>query len=92
MVSVGVCDSLGGGAGAWLRDGGDGRVDGGGVGNSELGSGMGGNGGTAVCFLIASLARASAITRATTRNTAAPAAIHNQRGDFGPPGGGGAGP
>jgi hypothetical protein len=58
------------------------------VGASGLGSGIAGNGGTAVWVLIASFASARAITKATTSSTAAPAAIHNQRGDFGPPGGG----
>jgi hypothetical protein len=59
------------------------------VGVSGLGSGIAGNGGTAVWVLIASFASTSAITKATTSSTAAPAPIHNHRDDFGPPGGGG---
>jgi hypothetical protein len=57
-----------------------------------LGSGIAGNGGTAVWVLIASFASTSAITKATTSSTAAPAPIHNHRDDLGPPGGGGAVP
>ena len=73
-----------------MSDGDDARVDGVGVG--ELVSGMAGNGGTAVCVLIALFTSISAITRATASSTATPAKINNQRGDFGPPGGGGARP
>lgn len=82
---MGGSGSLVGGIGAGMSEG-DLCVDV--VGVSGLGSGMAGNGGTAVCVLIASLASTSAITRATTSSTAAPAAIHSQRGDFGSPGGG----
>jgi hypothetical protein len=54
----------------------------------ELDGGMAGNGTTVVCFLAEPLAITSAMTSATTSSNAAPAAIHNQRGDFGPSGGG----
>ncbi len=47
---------------------------------SDVEPGMAGNGGTAVSFFAVPLAMTSAITSATTNNTAAPAAIHNQRG------------
>jgi hypothetical protein len=52
---------------------------------------VGASGGTAVWRLIAWFAIANAITSVTARNNAAPAATHNHRGDFGPPGGAGAG-
>jgi hypothetical protein len=42
--------------------------------------------------LIASFTSTSAVTRATTSITAAPATIHNHRGGFDPPDGGGAVP
>jgi len=63
-----------------------------GVGVAELGPGMAGNGGTAVWVLIAPLASTSAMDSPTASSTAVPAAIHNQRGDFGPSGGGGVSP
>ena len=51
---------------------------------------MAGNGATAVWVFIVPFAMISAMTSPTTSSTAAPAAIHNQRGDLGPSGGGGA--
>jgi hypothetical protein len=44
--------------------------------------GIAGNGGTAVSFFADPLAITRAMTSATTSKTAAPAAIHNQRGGF----------
>ena len=58
------------------------------VGGAELDPGIGGNGSTAVCVFIVPLAMIKAITSPTTSSTAAAAAIHNQRGDLGPSGGG----
>ena len=54
----------------------------------ELRPGIGGNGSTAVCVFTAPLAIIRAMTSPTTSSTAAAAAIHNQRGDLGPSGGG----
>ncbi|OCB30089.1 hypothetical protein A9X02_27050, partial [Mycobacterium malmoense] len=86
--SVGVGEPPVGGTGAGMR-GGDVRVDG--VGMVGVVSGMAGNGGTAVCVLIASFTSTRATTNATTSKTAAPATIHSQRGGgFGPRGGGAA--
>ena len=59
-----------------------------GAAGAELGAGIGGNGSTAVCVFIVPLAMISAMTSPTTSSTAAAAAIHNQRGDLGPSGGG----
>lgn len=50
--------------------------------------GIAGNGGTAVCLLAVPLAITRAMTSAVTSTTAAAAAIHNQRGALGRPGGG----
>src|ERR1700760_3527374 len=66
------------------------RVEGEGVGDSELDPGMAGSGGTTVWSLTAPLVNTRAISSATTSSTAPPAATHNQRGDLGPSGGGGA--
>ncbi|BBX95784.1 hypothetical protein MLAC_10780 [Mycobacterium lacus] len=63
-----------------------------GVGVVELGPGIAGNGGTAVCSLTEPFAITSAITNATASSTAAAATTHSQRGDLGPGGGGGASP
>ncbi|BBZ40644.1 hypothetical protein MCNS_37070 [Mycobacterium conspicuum] len=60
-----------------------------GRGDAELGPGIGGSGSTAVCVFIEPLAMISAMTNPTTSRTAAAAAIHSQRGDFGPSDGGG---
>src|ERR1700761_9703464 len=85
VVSVGVAEAVGGGTA--VGDRGDVRVVG--VVVSGLDPGMAGNGGTAVWVLIAPLASTRAITIATHSRTAAPAPIHNQRGDRGRSGGGG---
>src|SRR5689334_15595600 len=87
VVSVGVPDPVGGGTGRGWREV-DGAVER--VGRAELDSGMAGNGGTAVWVLSAPLAKNSAMTKPTTSITDAPAKNHNQRGDFGPSGSGGA--
>ncbi|GAB7143721.1 hypothetical protein LRC484719_23110 [Mycobacterium riyadhense] len=71
------------GAGAALGEGGVLVV----VESDELGPGIGGNGSTAVWFLTEMFAITNAMTKPTTRSTAAPAANHNQRGVFGSRGG-----
>src|SRR5271165_3093053 len=63
-------------------EGGVGAVD---VGFDELG--IAGSGDTAVCFPPVPFAITSAMTNAATSSTATAAAIHNQRGAFGRPGG-----
>ncbi|MGB6763087.1 MAG: hypothetical protein WBE66_11490 [Mycobacterium sp.] len=65
---------------------GEGDVDVVDAGFCELG--IAGNGGTAVCLLAVPLAITRAMTSAVTSTTAAAAAIHNQRGALGRPGGG----
>jgi hypothetical protein len=52
------------------------------------GLGIAGSGETAVCLPAVPLAITKAMTSAATSNTAAAAAIHNQRGAFGRRGGG----
>src|SRR5690242_3549213 len=58
-----------------------------GVGVVKLGSGSDGNGATTVSCLEL-LTMTSAMTKPITASTATAATIHNQRGDFGPPGSG----
>jgi hypothetical protein len=58
----------------------------------ELGAGIGGSGATTVSSFDEPLAITNATTKPITSNIAAPAAAHNQRGDFGDSGGGSPGP
>ncbi|MCF2135556.1 hypothetical protein KQH55_15965, partial [Mycetohabitans sp. B3] len=84
-VVVGVAEPLVVVGAGLLLGVGEVRVVGGAI--VELGPAIGGSGSRAVWFLTEMFAITSAMTKPMTRTTAAPAAIHSQRGVFGPSGG-----